>query len=228
MVQKLREGLSGFRYYQPQIIAVSINSEGGSITQAKNINSIVQKFSRETSAPVFTFAEDFSLGPANIILTAGNKCFASQHSIIGEHSFFYRSFGYKKLLEKYDIQAEYISQGKNKVKINPFEDLTEEGSKWVDGVLDEMEYELKSQVIKNRQEAFQNKKLTNEALEKEVFQTPILTAEEALNYGFIDGISTLEKTVTERYGLMKHVEVMKRGLFDDRVKSMPEKWYADI
>jgi len=44
----------------------------------------------------------------------------------------------------------------------------------------------------------------------------------------IDGISTLEKTVTERYGLMKHVEVMKRGFFDDRIKSMPEKWYADI
>jgi len=51
-------------------------------------------------------------------------------------------------------------------------------------MLDEMELELKAQVIKNRQDAFQNKKLSNEAIEKEVFETPILTAEEALNYGY--------------------------------------------
>ncbi len=51
-------------------------------------------------------------------------------------------------------------------------------------MLDQMELELKAQVIKNRQDAFQNKKLSNETLEKEVFETPVLTAEEALNFGY--------------------------------------------
>ena len=47
-----------------------------------------------------------------------------------------------------------------------------------------MEYDLKGEVIKNRGHVFHKQKLTNDALEKEVFQKPILTAEEALNYGY--------------------------------------------
>lgn len=51
-------------------------------------------------------------------------------------------------------------------------------------MLDEMEYELKAQIIKNRQEAFKSHNLTNESLESEVFQKPVLTSEEAVNYGY--------------------------------------------
>lgn len=48
-----------------------------------------------------------------------------------------------------------------------------------------MEYELKNEVLKNRGEVFKNNKHTNESLEKDVFQQPILTADEALKLGYM-------------------------------------------
>ena len=47
-------------------------------------------------------------------------------------------------------------------------------------------------------------------------------------FRFLDGVGTKEKILGDKFGEVKQIDVMKRGLFDDRIKSMPEKWYADI
>jgi len=58
-------------------------------------------------------------------------------------------------------------------------------------ILTEFEYELKSQIIKNRGEHFQEKKMTNEDLETKIFQTPILNSNQAVSYGYIDSLISI-------------------------------------
>jgi len=73
---------------EPQFLAVTINSGGGDVVQAKNIARLLKNYSLEKRyffeffklfrIPYYTFAEDLCLNSANIILTSGTKSFASK------------------------------------------------------------------------------------------------------------------------------------------------------
>jgi len=53
----------------------------------------------------------------------------------------------------------------------------------IQNILNEMEYELKKEILQNRSVNFKQKNLTSEDVEKKVFQVPILTAQEAVDTG---------------------------------------------
>ena len=111
-------------------------------------------------------------------------------------------------------------------------------------MLNGMEKELKTEIIKNREEVFQKQNLTQEMIEKEVFEKPMLASEDALKFGYsdcvdnnsnciifyryIDGISTMDHIVSEDFENVKHVNVMREGLLSDRIKNPTEKLYADM
>lgn len=50
--------------------------------------------------------------------------------MLGDFAFTFETYGIKNLLEKYDVKVETIEGGKNKFKLNMFEDLKEEDRKW--------------------------------------------------------------------------------------------------
>lgn len=113
------------------MIAVSVNSGGGSIVQAKNIVSALKHFSRKTQAPVYCFAEDLVLNSANLILASGNKCYANKYSLIGDFGYTFRTFGLKEFVKDWKIEQSYITAGEKKVRLNSFEDLNPEDAKWI-------------------------------------------------------------------------------------------------
>ncbi len=47
-------------------------------------------------------------------------------SLLGDMSSAWSSLWFKNFTEKYDIKPEFITAGKNKMKINPFEELSPE------------------------------------------------------------------------------------------------------
>eukprot|EP01016_Furgasonia_blochmanni_P037469 TRINITY_DN4419_c0_g3_i4.p1 TRINITY_DN4419_c0_g3~~TRINITY_DN4419_c0_g3_i4.p1 ORF type:complete len:188 (-),score=32.80 TRINITY_DN4419_c0_g3_i4:742-1305(-) len=81
MTEKVNFALRKKWFYNIQLIAVSINSPKGSIVQAKNIANALRNYSRDTNAPLYTFAEDVVFGAGNSILACGNKVFASEQHI---------------------------------------------------------------------------------------------------------------------------------------------------
>lgn len=52
---------------------------------------------------MYCFAEDFNLNSALALLTAGDKCFASKYSALGDFGYVMRREGYKGLIEKLGI-----------------------------------------------------------------------------------------------------------------------------
>lgn len=56
--------------------------------------------------------------------------FKDKFSVIGDHGFYQKKFGLKNFLNDWNIQGEYIAQGKDKVKFNMFEDLKDQDGKW--------------------------------------------------------------------------------------------------
>lgn len=100
----------------------------------------MKHFSLKTHAPVYCFAEDLVLNSANIILSGGNKSFANKYSIIGDFGYTFRSFGLKDFIKDWKIDQSYVYQGDKKVRLNSFEDLKPEDSKWIQNILVEKEF----------------------------------------------------------------------------------------
>jgi len=217
MTENLLQALKYKDLYSVKLIAVSINSPGGSIVQAKNVNNILRKFSRKTGAPVYTFVEQFALNSANIIATGGNKCFANKFSIMGDFGFYTKKFGYKDLMNEWNVQGEYLSSGKDKVKLNPLEDLQTQDGAWLENILKGLETELKNEIRRNRGEHFDHKNVSQEALDTEILNASYFNSNIALKYGFIDGVSTLQNVLSDKYDDVKRIDIMKRSRFDDRV-----------
>jgi len=198
-----------------QLIAVSLNSAGGSIVQARNISSILKKYSHKTGAPIYTFAEDAVLSSANIIHSSGNKVFANEFTIMGEFGYTVKQFGLQKFIKNWNVDQEFITAGANKVRLDRFKDLKPEDVKWINNILLEWEYELKSDIINNRSHKFKELKVKNESLESEIFQQTLITPENANKIGLIDQVSSLDSLLEARFAGMKVIDVMKSGLFDD-------------
>lgn len=117
MTEKVHQAFKGKGLYNVQLIAVSINSGGGSIVQAKNIVSALNNFSRKTQAPVYCFAEDLVLNSANLILAGGNKSYANKYSLIGDFGYTFRSFGLKEFIKDWKVEQNYITAGEKKSQI---------------------------------------------------------------------------------------------------------------
>ncbi len=57
---------------------ISINSAVGSVAAAEVIHNALKEASNNFNAPIYTFAEDFALGPAYYLLSIGNRVHASK------------------------------------------------------------------------------------------------------------------------------------------------------
>ena len=60
------------------LVALSINSIGGSTLQSQKINHLLHNFARSNSCPVYTFAEDLVFNSANVLLLSGHRVYASK------------------------------------------------------------------------------------------------------------------------------------------------------
>ena len=49
---------------------------------------------------------------------------------MGDYGFYTKKFGLKDFMNEWNIQGEYLASGKNKIKLNPFEDLNSQDGVW--------------------------------------------------------------------------------------------------
>jgi len=53
-------------------------------------------------------------------------------SLLGDFGFYTKKFSVKDLMNDWKVEGEYIAEGKNKVKLNPFEDIHAQDGEWYD------------------------------------------------------------------------------------------------
>lgn len=75
-------------------------------------------------------------------------------SLLGDLGYVWRKIWLTKFAQKYNIRQEFVTAGENKIKLNPFEDLKPQDEKWMKNTLYTLEHDLKSGIIKNRNEHF--------------------------------------------------------------------------
>lgn len=145
---------------------LTINSAGGSLTQAKNIAHYLRNYGNKHK---YTF-DELKASPSIHLLKINAQAQPTYYlqlesktmlviypltaldpmSLIGDVGYVWKKIWFQKFADKYNVKQEFLAAGQNKVKFNPFQDLKPESQKWMKNYLFLKEHELKSTIINNR------------------------------------------------------------------------------
>ena len=95
-----------FSIKKAEVVAISINSPGGSPVQSHLIYKYIRELAKKNKKKVIVFAEDVAASGGYLIACAGDEIYANSSSIIGSIGVIYSSFGFTCLLYTSDAADE--------------------------------------------------------------------------------------------------------------------------
>ena len=115
-----------FSLKKAKVVAITINSPGGSPVQSHLIYKFIRAQAKKTKKKVLVFAEDVAASGGYLIACAGDEIYANSSSIIGSIGVIYSSFGFTELIKKIGVERRIHTAGKNKSTLDPFLNEKEE------------------------------------------------------------------------------------------------------
>jgi signal peptide peptidase SppA len=103
------------------VVAISINSPGGSPVQSRLIFQRIRALAEEKDKKVLVFVEDVAASGGYMIALAGDEIFADPTSIVGSIGVVSGGFGFPELLRKIGVERRVYTAGENKVILDPFQ-----------------------------------------------------------------------------------------------------------
>jgi ClpP class serine protease len=95
-----------------QAVAFVINSPGGSAVYSNIISTSIKSFCKDNKLPLLTFTDSVAASGGYWLLCIGDEVYASKHSLVGSVGAVITSMNFKAILDKYQIEREYITTSK--------------------------------------------------------------------------------------------------------------------
>ena len=109
-----------FAYKSAPVIAIIVNSPGGSPVQSRLIAKRIRDLADEHGKPVLVFVEDAAASGGYFIAVAGDEIIVDPSSIVGSIGVIMAGFGFVGALEKLGIERRVHTAGNNKSTLDPF------------------------------------------------------------------------------------------------------------
>ena len=183
-----------FSIKKAPVIAITINSPGGSPVQSHLIHDLIRSQAKRNKKKVIVFAEDVAASGGYLIACAGDEIYANQSSIIGSIGVIYSSFGFKDLIQKIGVQRRVYTAGKNKSTLDPFLEEKQEDIERLKNIQLDLHKDFIEVVEKSR-----SSKLNKDS-GIELFSGEFWSGRKAHHLGLIDGIGNAEQILKERFG----------------------------
>ena len=196
------------------IVAITINSPGGSPVQSHLIYKFIRAQAKKNKKKVMVFAEDVAASGGYLIACAGDEIYANSSSIIGSIGVIYSSFGFTELIKKIGVERRVHTAGKNKSSLDPFQ---EEKSEDIER-LKNIQLDLHKDFIKVVEES-RGEKLKTDGIE--LFSGEFWAGSKAKELGLIDGLGNANEILKEKFGedvIIKKFEKPK-GWFSKKFSS---------
>lgn len=181
-----------FRRGKPAMVALEINSPGGSPVQSSLISARIRRLSEETKVPVHAFVEDVAASGGYWLAAAADEIWADESSVLGSIGVISAGFGAHVFLARQGIERRVYTAGKSKSMLDPFRPENEEDVARLRVILGDIHDNFIAHVKARRGE----KMNTAEKL----FTGEIWLARRAAELGLIDGIGHLKPRMQERFG----------------------------
>jgi len=196
-----------FEVKKVKVVALSINSPGGSPVQSELIYNYIRELAYEKKIPVFTFAQDVAASGGYWLLLAGDEIYAHNSSIIGSIGVIFSGFGFVDLIKKIGIDRRIYTEGKNKAILDPFLPEEEENIEILKNAQRDI-FESFKELVRSRR----NGKL--QEAEEKIFTGAFWSGKKAFELGLIDEVCDMRKKLKEKFG--NKVEIIpitaKKGL----------------
>ena len=203
-VGKFRQGIDfssqeeiikkAFSIKKASVVAVTINSPGGSPVQSHLIYKFIREQAKKNKKKVMVFAEDVAASGGYLIACAGDEIYANSSSIIGSIGVIYSSFGFKDLIQKIGVQRRVYTAGKNKSTLDPFLDEKQEDIERLKNIQLELHRDFINVVEESR-----GTKLRKET-GIELFSGEFWSGRKAKDLGLIDGIGNADQILRKKFG----------------------------
>jgi signal peptide peptidase SppA len=189
------------------VVAIIVNSPGGSAVQSRLISKRIRDLAAEHRKHVLVFVEDAAASGGYFIATAGDEIIADPSSIVGSIGVIFASFGFPEALAKLGVERRVHTAGKNKSTLDPF---LPEKAEDVERIT-RMELEV-HQVFIDWVKARRGGKL--KAADDELFTGEFWSGVRGLELGLVDALGDLHETLRSRFGEDVSTKVIepKRGL----------------
>ena len=182
-----------FSLKKAKVIAITINSPGGSPVQSHLIYKFIRAQAKKNKKKVMVFAEDVAASGGYLIACAGDEIYANSSSIIGSIGVIYSSFGFTELIKKIGVERRVHTAGKNKSSLDPFQ---EEKSEDIER-LKNIQLDLHKDFIKVVEES-RGAKLKKDGIE--LFSGEFWAGSKAKELGLIDGLGNANEILKEKFG----------------------------
>ena len=183
-----------FSFKKAEIIAISINSPGGSPVQSHLIHDYIRQLAKKNKKKIIIFAEDVAASGGYLIACAGDEIYANSSSIIGSIGVISASFGFQDAIKKIGIQRRVYTAGKNKSTLDPFKEEKQEDIERIKKLQLELHSDFINLVKKSRRDKLVDPEKNN------IFTGEFWSGSASLKLGLIDGIGNAEQILREKFG----------------------------
>ena len=190
-----------FDVKEAPVVAISVNSPGGSPAQSRMIYSRIRELADEKGKRVLIFVEDVAASGGYMIALAGDEIIADETSIVGSIGVVASMFGFVEAMKKVGVERRVYTAGKNKVGLDPFQPVKKSDIDHVK-LLQADIHEIFIDMVKDRRGA----KLSNDP---DIFTGMYWTGRPAKEKGLIDGFGHMSSVLKERYGKKTKLVLMQ-------------------
>lgn len=226
MATPLRPGLSlataaaaierAFELSKTPVVAIVINSPGGSPVQSSLIYKRVRQLAEEKGKTVHVFCEDLAASGGYYLAVAGDHIWADASSIVGSIGVISASFGLDRAIKRFDIERRVYTSGEHKGSLDPFQPENPDDVARLKSIQRDV-HDVFIGVVKERRAG------RLKGPDAELFTGAFWSGPKALDLGLVDGIADVRSKMRELYGdkvRLKPVPLAAGGLLS-RLRRMP-------
>ncbi len=200
-----------FANKEAPVVAISVNSPGGSPVQSRLIFQRIRALAEEKQKKVLIFVEDVAASGGYMIALAGDEIFADPTSIVGSIGVVSGGFGFPEMLKKIGIERRVYTAGENKVILDPFKPEKDSDIEYLKTLQVEI-HKVFIDMVKMRR----GERLADDG---EIFSGLFWTGGRGLELGLIDGLGDMREVLKRRFGKDVRLELIgsARTLFGKRL-----------
>lgn len=189
------------------VVAIVINSPGGSPVQSSLIFQRIRALSKEKNKPVLAFVEDVAASGGYWLACAGDEIYVNPSSVIGSIGVVSAGFGFEGAIEKLGVTRRVYTAGKRKVMLDPFQPEHEDDIAHLKSLQQDIHDQFIALVKSCRGAKLQ-------ADDDTLFSGAFWTGTRAIELGLVDKIGEVRTVLKSRFGEKAEIKLIepKRSL----------------
>lgn len=194
---------AAFSFKRAPLVALSINSPGGSPVQSALIARRIRDLAAEKRKPVIAFIEDVAASGGYWLALAADEILVDRSSIVGSIGVVSAGFGLDGAIAKLGIERRVHTTGPRKALLDPFRPEQP-------GDLEVLR-ELHADIFRNFQQHVRERRGAKLTLDdEELFSGRVWSGSKAVEHGLVDGFGEVRSSLRERYGEKLRIRAISR------------------